>query len=530
MELKQIINLSNKAFKENNFQEAKKLLDKAIKLNPNNYEFHHRLGIINYNLGNIENSINCFKKAISINPKSSATLSNLANIYSKLNKIDLALKNYLQAIEMDPKNFNAYYNLGNFYLKIDDINNAEKYFNLSIDLSPNQIYPYNNLFQLYDRSNDLEKLEKILIKAKKNLIEDSLIKFFEGILNYRKKNYRLVINIFEELELDQKDIPKNILKNNILAKSYDHIGMFEDAFKFYTISNDILEKASKKNFNKERYINSVTERIDFFSNINLRTSRHILSKKKEKDPIFLIGFPRSGTTLLDTILRTHNSIEVLEEKSLVEESIIELNISNNFDKIEKIDNSLLEQIRKSYFKKRENFFKTDSSKIYIDKLPLNIIYLAEINKLFPDAKYILALRHPCDAVLSCFMQPFTPNDAMSNFFNLNDAAYLYDKIMELWTKYEKTLDLVIHTIKYEDVVNNFEPTLKNLLNFLEISWNDSLKEFYKTAEKKRFINTPSYDQVNMPLYDKSIERWKNYKEKFSVTNNILDKWINKFNY
>ena len=87
-----------------------------------------------------------------------------------------------------------------------------------------------------------------------------------------------------------------------------------------------------------------------------------MSKKKEKDPIFLIGFPRSGTTLLDTILRTHNSIEVLEEKSLVEESIIELNISNNFDKIEKIDSSLLEQIRKSYFKKRENFFKTDSTK------------------------------------------------------------------------------------------------------------------------------------------------------------------------
>jgi len=530
MNLKELINLSNKAFNEKNFQEAKKILDEAIKLNPNVYELYHKLGIISFNLGNLDDSINYFKRAISINPESSSTLSNLGNVYFKLKKKKLAQKTYFEALKMDPKNFNINYNLGNFFLAYDELSNAEKYLNLSIDIMPNQVLPYNNLFQLYDRSNNLEKLEKIFIKAKNNLSNNPLINFFEGILNYRKKNYDRVIKIFENLNLNEKDISKNLLKNNILAKSYDHKGVFDKAFKFYEISNNILEKASSKKFNKDRYIKSVTERIDYFSNQNLKISNPILLEKKEVDPVFLIGFPRSGTTLLDTILSSHNSIKVLEEKSLVDELIIELNIKNEFNKIEKIDSILIRKLRESYFQKRDSFFKVNKDQIFIDKLPLNIIYLAEINKIFPNAKYILALRHPCDCILSCFMQPFTPNDAMSNFFNIKDAANLYDKIMELWMKYDTILDLKIHIVKYEDVVNNFEPTLKSLCKFLEISWTNNLKEFYKTAQKKRFINTPSYDQVNLPLYNKSIGRWKNYKDKFMETKHVLDKWIDRFNY
>jgi hypothetical protein len=128
------------------------------------------------------------------------------------------------------------------------------------------------------------------------------------------------------------------------------------------------------------------------------------------------------------------------------------------------------------------------------------------------------------------MQPFVPNNAMSNFSNLYDATHLYDQVMQLWTKYEKVLNLQVHTIKYEDIVNNFDFTIKNLLKFLQLDWNNDLKEFYKTAEKRGIINTPSYNQINKPLYSRSIQRWKNYEDKFSETKKILDKWVVKFNY
>ena len=97
-------------------------------------------------------------------------------------------------------------------------------------------------------------------------------------------------------------------------------------------------------------------------------------------------------------------------------------------------------------------------------------------------------------------------------------------------QYNDTLDLNIHTIKYEDVVQNFDESIKNLLNFLNISWNDKLREYYKISEKRGIINTPSYNQVNKPLYNKSINRWINYEVKFSDSKKILNKWVKKFNY
>ena len=114
------------------------------------------------------------------------------------------------------------------------------------------------------------------------------------------------------------------------------------------------------------------------------------------------------------------------------------------------------------------------------------------------------------------MQPFVPNNAMSNFYNLEDAILIYDKIMQLWSFYEEKLDINTHIIKYEEVVNNFDLSISALLKFLEIDWSDKLKEFYKTAEKRGIINTPSYNQINQPLYQKSIDRWKNYKKYFSL--------------
>ena len=128
------------------------------------------------------------------------------------------------------------------------------------------------------------------------------------------------------------------------------------------------------------------------------------------------------------------------------------------------------------------------------------------------------------------MQPFAPNDAMSNFYNLNDTAELYNLVMTLWEKYNELLDIDKYTIKYEDVVINFDQTLKNLLKFLGISWSDDLKNFHLTAQKRGMINTPSYNQVNTPIYSESISRWKNYSNKFSEINFLLEKWSINFEY
>ena len=532
MNLNNLLKLSHEAFLKKNFSDAKKYLEDAIKIDPDSYEVNYRLAIILNNLGGLTESINYFNKAALANPYSISVYLNLGNVYLKTNNFDLSLENYLKAKKIDPKNFKVNYNLGNYYFFKDDIENAEMYFHKSIEIDPNNIYPYNNLFLLYDRTNNLKKIEDLIKKAKKIFGNNSTIQFFEGTYNFRIKKYKKVIEIFENIQINENDIQRKVLIKNMLARSFDSLGLFNKSYDLYEISNKILFNAYKNKINKNNYIKIVNDRLSFFSKNNFSLKKNKKFENNISDPVFLIGFPRSGTTLLDTILRTHNLINVIEEKPLVDQLITELQkiIKNDFTKLNQIDDNLIYDLRNKYFQKREKFYKYEKGKIYIDKLPLNIVHIAEICQIFPNAKFILTLRHPFDAVLSCFMQPFIPNDAMSNFFNLYDASVLYDLVMKLWIKYNDLIEFKLHIIKYEDLINNFENSTKGLLKFLEVNWNEKIKKYHKTAENQRVINTPSYDQVNLPLYSHSIGRWNNYSDRFSNVNKILNPWVKKFKY
>ena len=169
----------------------------------------------------------------------------------------------------------------------------------------------------------------------------------------------------------------------------------------------------------------------------------------------MIGFPRSGTTLLDTILRSHPMIDVIEEKSSVKKLVNSLsNLSNkSFEKIKVINEENIKEIRTTYFEDLFSYInQEDKQKIYIDKLPLNIVYIGEILRIFPHAKFIISLRHPCDCVLSCFMQNFKLNNSMSNFLNLKDTAVTYDLIMSLLKIYKSKFNFNFFEIKYEKLI------------------------------------------------------------------------------
>ena len=532
MEFNNLVNEANAAVKNNKISDAIKLFENALKLNPTSFDVCSKLGFLTLKIGDLDNSINYFKKILLLNPKSSLGYSNLGLIYTKLNNQELALQNYLKAFETDPKNFITSYNLGNYYFFNNDNKNAEKYYNLAIKQNFQHFYPYNNLFQLYDRTNNLEKLEGIFNDMLKIFGRTIQVQFLEGILLFKKKNYNETIKIFENIKLNQDDFQKNVLQTNILGKCYDEIGLYSKAFESFSKSNKITENAFRNKLDKNKFNERVSKRLNSISDTKGRLEFSHEVYDKRTDPVFLIGFPRSGTTLLDTILRTHKSIKVIEEKLFIEDLINELNnyTENNLLKLNSINKEKIKYLRDLYFKKREAFIGFENNVVYIDKLPLNIIYVAEIKKIFPNSKFILSIRNPYDVILSCFMQPFLPNDAMSNFYNLKDTSNFYDLVMNLWDKYQENLNLNLYEIKYEDIINDFDNCIKQLLKFLNVNWTDDLKTYYITASKRGIINTPSYNQVSSPLYKKSISRWKNYSENFLDINLKLEKWIKRYEY
>ena len=178
----------------------------------------------------------------------------------------------------------------------------------------------------------------------------------------------------------------------------------------------------------------------------------------------------------------------------------------------------------------KNNCENKNAKILIDKFPFQTVCLPLINLLFPNSKIIFTHRNPYDTVLSCFQQAFEPNNAMSNFRSIESASLIYDLTMGIWLDYKKNLKMNFITSKYEDLVVDFDKHILKILDFLNISWDENIKNYRNTAHKRGKINTPSSSQVVQPLYKSSIEKWKNYEKYFKNSNQYLHKWKVYFRY
>ena len=531
LNIKSLLLNATQALRKNKFIEGKKILEQIQSINSNILEVNYNLAILNLQLGNLDEAIIFFTKAKKINPKSTEIYLNLGIAYDRKKDKRLAIQNFKKVIELEPNNAMAYCNLGTVYKDILNTSRAEENLKKSLNLNPNLILAFNNLFDLYDKSNQSEKFSDLLSKAKKDLDDKELVSFFSGVHQYKKKNYQETIDILESSNLENY-VTHNINKASMLAKSYDQVEKFDQALKYFKKNNELVNINYGKNIDENFYTKYVDIRINFFENFELHDWKQFSVNDESDDPIFLIGFPRSGTTLLDSIFRTHENVEVIEEKPIVKNFLIQLEkkTKNKLNNMKNLSNDEIKEMRNFYFNERDQYIKNKNAKIIIDKLPLNVVHVGEILRFFPNSKFVFALRHPYDSVLSCFMQQFELNPAMKNFLSIKRSAYLYDLVMKLWKTYLKIFPINFHYIKYEDVVTDFEKTTKKIFKFLNLDWSNKAKDFYKTAKDRIDISTPSYNQVTSPLYLKSMNRWKNYEENFKDVKNNLQKWIHEFEY
>ena len=531
LNIKSLLLNATQALRENKFIEGKKILEQIQSINSNILEVNYNLAILNLQLGNLDEAIIFLTKAKKINPKSTEIYLNLGIAYDKKKEKRLAIQNFKKVIELEPNNAMAYCNLGTVYKDMLNTSRAEENLKRSLNLNPNLILAFNNLFDLYDKSNQSEKFSDLLSKAKKDLDDKELVSFFSGVDQYKKKNYQKTIDILESSNLENY-VTHNINKASMLAKSYDQVEKFDQALKYFKKNNELVNINYGKNIDENFYTKYVDIRINFFENFELHDWQQFSVNDESDDPIFLIGFPRSGTTLLDSIFRTHENVEVIEEKPILKNFLIQLEkkTKNKLNNMKNLSNDEIKEMRNFYFNERDQYIKNKNAKIIIDKLPLNVVHVGEILRFFPNSKFVFALRHPYDSVLSCFMQQFELNPAMKNFLSIKRSAYLYDLVMKLWKIYLKIFPINFHYIKYEDVVTDFEKTTKKIFKFLDLDWSNKAKDFYKTAKDRIDISTPSYNQVTSPLYLKSVNRWKNYEENFKDVKNNLQKWIHEFEY
>jgi len=521
-------------FQIQKFNEARKNFEKAISIKPNHAELCNNFGATLIEIGEYKSAINYLENAINILPKYAEAYNNLGSAFKELKDYTKAIQFFEKAIKIQPNFIDSYINLGIVFKELGNFNKAIFYFQETIKAHPQNIKAHQNLMESYENLNQEEELKKAILNAKKLISDDPIIRLYEGIILYNVNKFLEAKNILEKISFSAKDIKNESKRVLILGNCYDRIGDNKKAYNYFVEANNLFLNLRKVNlFDKNRYIKIIKDRENFFIKSNIKKWNKLKVPNEKRSPIFLVGFPRSGTTLLDTILRSHPLIEVVEEKPIINKLVDSLNKLSNkgLENLKTINETQAENLRKVYFDSLDSQIKNkNNSKIYIDKLPLNIVYAGEIVRIFPNAKFIVLLRHPYDCVFSCFMQNFELNDAMANFLNLEDAARLYDYVMGLWMQYLSILKINYCEVKYENIIKDFKPTVSSVLKFLNLSWDNSVVEYSTTAKERDNIATPSYNQVTKPLYSHASGRWKGYKNQMSNIDPFLKKWLEKYNY
>lgn len=251
------------------------------------------------------------------------------------------------------------------------------------------------------------------------------------------------------------------------------------------------------------------------------------------EPIFLVGFPRSGTTLLEQLLHAHPALQSFDEQPFLQRLIdeIERRGLRYPQDLAALDSHTVEVLRARYFERVAQLQTVSCGVRLVDKNPLNLARLPLIRALFPTARVLLALRHPCDVVLSCWMQDFRAPGFVVMFQSIERVAEMYARVFAHWAQWHDALDLNTHLVRYEDLVDNVRATAVPIFNFLGVEWSNNLLNFTEHAATRGAISTPSYAAVTEPVHARAVGRWERYREHFNdAALAHLQPWIERFGY
>jgi tetratricopeptide (TPR) repeat protein len=259
---------------------------------------------------------------------------------------------------------------------------------------------------------------------------------------------------------------------------------------------------------------------------------HAGAPSSADSPVFVVGFPRSGTTLLELALDAHPQLKSMDEQRFVQDALDEL-VASGADypqRLRDVSYEVLDHVRAGYWGRVAKKVKLASGERLVDKNPLNILRLPVIRRVFPNARILLAVRHPCDVILSCYMQQFRAPDFALLCRSIESLAVGFRRTFNYWYAQSALLAPAVHELKYEDFVRDFESGMRAVTDFLELPWAESMLRPAERAQAKGYISTPSYAQVTQPVNSKSVDRWRRYEKHFGGALPALEPYLMRWGY
>ena len=471
-----------------NFDEALTFIDKAIKLSRNNVIYQLLKSEIYINKYNIDEALNILEvlknnnKVQKDNDKQIRVNILLANSYIKKRKYEEAENILLKLIKKHKRLELAYLNLSILYRDKNQLSKSIEILKKGINLSPNYMPFYTNLACFYRNSGQLKlAIETNLFIISRNKFDFNSFYELSGIYDF--KNHKNELNFLFSTKLENLYPNSKIYAAFAISNLLHKQGKFKDSAKYLKIANDESLKYKKSDLNLK------TKHTEFYRSLKVKN----LNNKNFKDTcnyVFIVGMPRSGSTLLENILSLNSQVTDMGEVNFLEESIKEI---KNFNCVYDL-----------YKKKVINQFK--SSFIYTDKNLFNYMYCPIISNYFPNAKIINCMRNPLDNILSIYRANFL-NQSFS--FSLGDISNLYLHYFETMEEYKNKYRATIYDYNYEELIQNPNKIIPELIDWLDWEWDD---KYFSPHKNKRNVFTASSAQVRKKFYSSSIGIWKEYKE------------------
>jgi len=506
-------NLGNALRALGNFEEAAASYRRSIQIEPGVADRYHNLGAVLVELGELDEAFKNFKKAVEIDPGHKFAYKGLGDVLFHQDKLDEAIVSFHKAIEIDPFNQDAYNGLGNALSKQYTtalnkqyyIDSAVASYQKAIEIDPLHKDAYHGLGNVFKLQGELDNAIATFRKA--IAIDPGFVEVYHSLVKSKKyteydDDIRAMESLYATKDISEEN--KMVLAFS-LGKVFEDLGEHEKAMEF------ILQATHLK---RASFDYSISEEQDLYDNIKQVFSLEVFTSNKgignpDPTPIFILGMPRSGTSLVEQILASHPDVFGGGELSYISDLTGEFYIPDSSRKfpanIIDLDPKAFEDLGKKYIARIRKDSK--ESRYITDKMPHNFQYIGFIKAILPNARIIHLTRDPIDTCLSLFKNYFLSGHLYS--YDLTELGQYYNLYLDLMEYWRNTLPGSIYDLSYERLVADQEIETRKLLEYCNLPWDEACLDFHKT---RRIVNTTSNIQVRRPIYKDSVKLWKRYEK------------------
>ena len=481
-----------------------------------------------------DGAIALLERGLTLAPDDIDMLTALGLCQNKLGRAPQAQAAFDAVLSARPDFAPAHHGKGAALERLGDLDGARLHHATAMHLMPGYADPMGSLASLAARAGDNENARALALKA---------LAIDPGQINARvvmagialgEQDFTGAEAAARALIADPSiDPPDRALCEIMLGDALDGQGRVDEAYAAYVAGKADFRRLHAPQYEGqgvESYTDFARRLHDEFEKLPATAWRpQSESDGSARAHVFLLGFFRSGTTLLENVLAGHPDVAALDERDTLRSGMAEFLADDaGLNRLAALTPDLAAARREIYWRRVRDFGVDPSGKVFVDKMPIYTTHLALINALFPRARILFAVRDPRDVVLSCFRRGFQINSATFQLTTLENTARLYDAVMRLEVLFRERLPLDVMEIRYEALAEDFETHAGEIARFLDLEWDDKMRAFAETASS-RPVRTPSARQLARGLYS-GAGQWRPYARHLEPILPILQPWIDRFGY